>query len=161
MAEQAGAPPVRAYTFCDKHGDLTASVATIAAQTEAQTAILKDFRDETRRTIQDTLDRIDKHCVMEGHPLMVARLAGYDRVQKEQIEVLQGMQARLEDLSLSELARKMGIPSGHLHFHVKVLKEAGLISPVNGRRLYSITHKGRTALGLAESMANSLARAPG
>ena len=97
MAEQAGAPPVRAYTFCDKHGDLTASVATIAAQTEAQTAILRDFKDETRRTIQDTLDRIDKHCVMEGHPLMVARLAGYDRVQKEQIEVLQGLQARLED----------------------------------------------------------------
>ena len=65
-----------------------------------------------------------------------------------------------EELSLSEMARRMGIPSGHLHYHVVELMKAGMISQVRGRRLYSITPKGRAALGLAESMASSLARTP-
>ena len=93
MAEQ---PPVRAFTFCDKHGDMTASVATIAAQTEAQTAILQDFKNEARRTIQDTLDRIDRHCSTDGHPLVLQRMGGYERVQAEQVATLQSLRGDMD-----------------------------------------------------------------
>jgi len=93
MAEQ---PPVRAYTFCSQHGDIKADVATIVAQTEAQTAILKEFKTEARAIIRELLDRIDKHSASDGHPLMLQRMAGCDRVQAEQVETLKSLRGDMD-----------------------------------------------------------------
>ncbi len=89
----------------------------------------------------------------EGMEQALAPLASARRLQALRL-------LAAEDLSLSELARRLGIRTGHLQYHIRVLREADLITTVNGRRLYAISPRGRAALVLAESMTSSLAKSP-
>lgn len=55
-----------------------------------------------------------------GHPL--------------RLRVLETLGAKEEQLSNRELAQRLGVDPGHLHFHVRMLLKAGLIEPVPGGR---------------------------
>src|ERR687885_2268603 len=70
--------------------------------------------------MRDTL-MIDKPEQLKalGHPLRVRAL-----------EMLGGEEAW--QLTNRELAQKLGVDPGHLHFHVRMLVKAGLIEPVAG-----------------------------
>lgn len=57
-----------------------------------------------------------------------------------------------EGRSLSELSKELDMRTGHLTFHIKVLTEAGYIAADKRSRLYSLTLKGRTALGCVDEM---------
>jgi len=61
-----------------------------------------------------------------------------------------------QQLSLSEIARRLKMRTGHLQFHVRSLKEAGYISLNRGTRAYSITHRGRRALKGVDQLVSSL-----
>lgn len=54
-----------------------------------------------------------------GHPL--------------RLKVLQALGDTDEPLTNRELAARLGVDPGHLHFHVRMLARAGLIEPVQGR----------------------------
>jgi DNA-binding HxlR family transcriptional regulator len=51
-----------------------------------------------------------------------------------------------DDLSFAEISRKVGLKTGHLQFHLRVLQENGYIRNNRRRRLHSITRKGMSAL---------------
>ncbi|MGD1060086.1 MAG: winged helix-turn-helix domain-containing protein [Methanomassiliicoccales archaeon] len=127
-------------------------------QTVNQVRIVLDVYERVRARLRE--DGVEEaamssndHPSPEGMELALAPLANARRL--EALRALAG-----EDLSLSELARRLGIRTGHLQFHVRVLRDAELVTTVKGRRLYSITSRGRAALGLAELMTSSLAKAP-
>jgi len=61
-----------------------------------------------------------------------------------------------QQLSLSEIARRLKMRTGHLQFHVRSLKEAGYISLNRGTRAYSITHRGRRALKGVDQLVSNL-----
>lgn len=54
--------------------------------------------------------------------------------------------------SLSELGKELDMKTGHLAFHMKTLTEAGYVAADRRSRLYSLTSKGRTALGCVDDM---------
>lgn len=66
-----------------------------------------------------TVDRPDQLKAL-GHPL--------------RLRVLETLGATDEALTNRELAKRLGVDPGHLHFHVKMLLSAGLIELSNGGR---------------------------
>src|SRR5213594_4186810 len=59
-----------------------------------------------------TVDRPDQLKAL-GHPL--------------RLRVLEELGAKSESLTNRELAQRLGVDPGHLHFHVRMLHKAGLI----------------------------------
>jgi DNA-binding MarR family transcriptional regulator len=55
-----------------------------------------------------------------GHPL--------------RLRVLEELGSRTESLTNRELAQRLGVDPGHLHFHVRMLHKAGLIERTEGER---------------------------
>lgn len=66
-----------------------------------------------------TLDRPEQLKAL-GHPL--------------RLRVLETLAEGGERLTNRELAQRLGVDPGHLHFHVKMLLQAGLIEPADGGR---------------------------
>jgi DNA-binding transcriptional ArsR family regulator len=66
-----------------------------------------------------TLDRPEQLKAL-GHPL--------------RLRVLEVLAEGDERLTNRELAQRLGVDPGHLHFHVKMLLQAGLIKPADGGR---------------------------
>jgi DNA-binding transcriptional ArsR family regulator len=64
-----------------------------------------------------TVDRPDQLKAL-GHPL--------------RLRVLEELGARTESLTNRELAQRLGVDPGHLHFHVRMLHRAGLIERAEG-----------------------------
>jgi DNA-binding transcriptional ArsR family regulator len=58
--------------------------------------------------------------------------------------------------SMSEIARELGMRTGHLQFHIKKLREASYIVLDRKRRTYSLTTKGQRALHGAERLVSGL-----
>ena len=71
--------------------------------------------------MQDTLtiDRPEQLKAL-GHPL--------------RLRVLEELGAKTEPLTNRELAQRLGVDPGHLHFHVRMLQKAGLIELADGGR---------------------------
>ena len=69
--------------------------------------------------MQDTLtiDRPEQLKAL-GHPL--------------RLRVLEELGAHTESLTNRELAQRLGVDPGHLHFHVRMLQKAGLIELADG-----------------------------
>lgn len=61
-----------------------------------------------------------------------------------------------EERTFTEMSRSLGLKTGHLQFHLKVLKEGGLIRSNRRRRMYSITSKGLTAMEGLQTFVTSL-----
>ncbi|HIH70033.1 ArsR/SmtB family transcription factor [Methermicoccus shengliensis] len=57
--------------------------------------------------------------------------------------------------SFSDISRALGLKSGHLQFHLGILRDAGYIRK-SGRGVYAITQRGTTALQGAERLMESL-----
>jgi DNA-binding transcriptional ArsR family regulator len=66
-----------------------------------------------------TIERPDQLKAL-GHPL--------------RLRVLEALGASEEHLTNRELAQRLGVDPGHLHFHVRMLLNAGLIELANGGR---------------------------
>src|SRR5213592_2969519 len=64
-----------------------------------------------------TIDRPEQLKAL-GHPL--------------RLRVLEELGAKGESLTNRELAQRLGVHPGHLHFHVRRLQRAGLIEPSDG-----------------------------
>ena len=70
------------------------------------------------------------------------------------IEILK-MLAR-EEMSFTAISRALDLKTGHLQFHLKVLREADYIRANRRRRSYSVTAKGLTALEGLQRFAEGL-----
>jgi DNA-binding transcriptional ArsR family regulator len=66
-----------------------------------------------------TIDRPEQLKAL-GHPL--------------RLRVLEELGAKTESLTNRELAQRLGVDPGHLHFHVRMLEKAGLIELAAGGR---------------------------
>jgi DNA-binding transcriptional ArsR family regulator len=66
-----------------------------------------------------TIDRPEQLKAL-GHPL--------------RLRVLEELGSRSESLTNRELAQRLGVDPGHLHFHVRMLQKAGLIELADGGR---------------------------
>jgi DNA-binding transcriptional ArsR family regulator len=68
-----------------------------------------------------------------------------------------------EEHTFSEISRSLNLKTGHLQFHLKILKDAGYVRPNRKRRMYSITSRGLTALegiqGVAANLSSKKRRA--
>ena len=64
-----------------------------------------------------TIDRPEQLKAL-GHPLRLL--------------VLEELGANTESLTNRELAQRLGVDPGHLHFHVRMLQKAGLIELADG-----------------------------
>src|SRR5437763_10016713 len=64
-----------------------------------------------------TIDRPEQLKAL-GHPL--------------RLRVLEELGAKTESLTNRELAQRLGVDPGHLHFHVRMLQKAGLIELTDG-----------------------------
>jgi DNA-binding transcriptional ArsR family regulator len=61
-----------------------------------------------------------------------------------------------EEHTFSEISRTLNLKTGHLQFHLKILKDAGYIRANRKRRMYSITSRGLTALEGIQGFASNL-----
>ena len=66
-----------------------------------------------------TVDRPEQLKAL-GHPL--------------RLRVLEELGSKTESLTNRELAQRLGVDPGHLHFHVRMLQKAGLIELADGDR---------------------------
>lgn len=62
----------------------------------------------------------------------------------------------LRGLKFTEMSRTLGLRTGHLQFHLRVLARQGYLSVDRGSKTYSITEKGMAALSWAEIFASML-----
>jgi DNA-binding transcriptional ArsR family regulator len=72
------------------------------------------------------------------------------------IEILRLLSAG--DRSLSDISKELKLKTGHLLFHIKALKEAGLVSQDRRTKQYRLTGKGAAALRSSYEMATEIAR---
>jgi len=69
------------------------------------------------------------------------------------IEILRLLER--QSSSFSDISRALGLKSGHLQFHLRMLRDAGYIRK-SGRGVYAITQRGTIALQGAERLMESL-----
>ena len=83
-----------------------------------------------------TIDRPEQLKAL-GHPL--------------RLRVLEELGTHTESLTNRELAQRLGVDPGHLHFHVRMLQKAGLIELADGgqRREKPYRSAGRSEIGRA------------
>jgi len=66
-----------------------------------------------------------------------------------------------EEHTFSEISRSLNLKTGHLQFHLRVLKDAGYVRSNRRRKMYSVTSRGLTALeGLQGFAANLKSKRP-
>jgi DNA-binding transcriptional ArsR family regulator len=88
-----------------------------------------------------TIDRADQLKAL-GHPL--------------RLRVLEELGARGEELTNRELAQRLGVDPGHLHFHVRMLHKAGLIElSEGGQRREKPYRSAANAIRVAPELTNA------
>ena len=68
--------------FCAEHTTLIRSVAGMEAETKAQTAILMEFKEEARKAVAASFDRILAHENAGGHSVSLDRIRGIAEEQQ-------------------------------------------------------------------------------